>query len=122
MLIKKISGLSFAIAFLMAIVLFTNIGRDYIPLYVAKNVFIGAGAVGLILNLIGFQNGNATPLYNFLFWSGSIVLFLGLTFLLMRWPYGFYIIITGLVIIGASFFLPESLLKKKEESELLDDL
>lgn len=122
MLIKKLSGLSFAIAFLMAIVLFTNIGRDYIPLYIAKNIFIGAGAIGLILNLIGFQNGNTSPLYNFLFWAGSIVLFLGLTFLLMRWPYGFYIIITGLVIIGASFFLPESLLKKKDESELLDDL
>lgn len=122
MLLKKISGLSFAVAFVMAIVLFTNIGRDYIPVYIAKYIFITSGAIGLVTNLIGFQNNNSSPLYNFLFWAGSLILFFGLIFLLMRWPYGFYIIVFGLFVVGASFILPESLLKKKDDSELLDDL
>ena len=123
MILKKIAGVSFAIAFLMAIVLFTGTGREYISLGTAKIIFMVCGAIGLLFNLLSFQSGKQAPLFNFLYWSGSIVLFIGLTFLLMRWPYGFYIIITGLCILGVSFFLPESLLAPKEDnSDLLDDI
>lgn len=122
MILKKLAGISFAIAFLMAIVLFTNYGRDYISVSTAKWVFMVAGALGLFLNLLSFKSGKHSMIFNFLYWSGSIVLFIGLTFQLMRWPYGFYIIISGLIVVGISFILPESLvIKDNKESDLLDN-
>lgn len=121
MILKKIAGVSFAIAFLMAIVLFTGTGREYISLSLAKMIFMIAGAIGLLLNLLSFQTGKHNIAFNFLYWSGSIVLFVGLTFLLMNWPYGYYIIITGLFILGVSFILPESLISPKDNSsDILD--
>jgi hypothetical protein len=121
-LIRKISGAAFGISFLMAIVLFTDLGRGLISLLTAKYIFIGSGAVGLMLNLLTFQSGKHNPIYNLVFWGGSVILFIGMTFLLMRWPYGFYIIIGGLIILGGSFFLPSSITDSQDKnSELLDD-
>lgn len=119
-LIKKISGVAFAIAFLMALVLFANVGRQYISIYTAKMIFIAAGAIGLFLNLLTFKTGKNSPIFNFSYWIGSIVLFIGLIFLQFRFPYGYYIIIAGLVILGLSFFLPSSPSKKQEDSDILD--
>lgn len=121
MLLKKIAGIAFAIAFLMAIVLFTGTGREYISFPTAKYVFMASGAVGLFLNLLSFQHGQQNSIFNFLYWLGSIVLFVGLIFLLMHWPYGFYIIVAGLTILGISFVFPEKWLgAKSEDSDLLD--
>ncbi len=123
MILKKVAGICFGIAFLMAIVLFANVGRDYISFFTARYIFIGSGALGLLLNLFSFQSGKNSPLYNFLYWTGSIVVFAGLIFLIMHWPFGYYIIVTGLIIVGLSFILPESLAKGPEkENDLLDDL
>ena len=122
MILKKIAGVAFAIAFLMAIVLFTDVGRGYVSLYTAKIVFMIAGAVGLLLNLLSFQSGKHSSLFNFLYWSGSIVLFVGLTFLLSGLPYGYYVIVTGMVIVGVSFILPESLVQpKNDDNDILDE-
>ena len=122
MILKKIAGIAFAIAFLMAIILFTGYGRNYIPVYYAQNIFLIAGAIGLLFNLLTFQTGKNGVLFSFLYWSGSIVLFIGLTFLTLRLPYGFYIIVAGMVILGVSFILPEKLLKEEKSSDLLDDV
>ena len=121
MILKKIAGVAFAIAFLMAIVLFTGYGRDYIPIYYAKNIFLIAGAIGLLFNLLSFQTGKNGRLFSFLYWSGSVVLFIGLTFLTLRLPYGFYIIVAGMVLLGVSFILPEKLIDNEKSSDLLDD-
>ncbi len=119
---KKFAGIAFAIAFLMAIVLFTGTGRNYISLGTAKLIFMISGAIGLFLNLLSFRSGKHNAGFNFLYWAGSIILFAGLTFLLMRWPYGYYIIVTGLVIVGVSFFIPERFITPSEtDSDLLDD-
>lgn len=119
-LVKKISGIAFAIAFLMALVLFANVGRQYISIYTAKMIFIAAGAIGLFLNLLTFKTGKNSPIFNFSYWIGSIVLFIGLIFLQFRLPYGFYIIIAGLVILGFSFFLPSNISEKKNDTDILD--
>lgn len=122
-ILKRVAGLSFGLAFLMALVLFGNVGRQYISLTTAKIIFMAAGAIGLVLNLLTFQSGKNSPLFNFLYWIGSIVLFVGLVFLQMRFPYGFYIIVAGLIILGLSFVLPTSILEKEEKREdVLDDL
>ncbi len=121
--LKKIAGIAFGIAFLMAIVLFTGNGRSYISISTAKIIFIISGAVGLFLNLLSFRSGKNGSVFSFLYWAGSLVVFLGLIFLIMRWPYGYYIVIGGMSILGISFILPEKLVSpKKNDNELLDDL
>tara|TARA_R110002072_G_scaffold20688_4_gene74865 strand:+ start:23169 stop:23552 length:384 start_codon:yes stop_codon:yes gene_type:complete len=121
-ILKKIAGIGFAIAFLMAIVLFTGYGRNFISTATAKNIFLVSGAIGLLFNLFSFQSGQASILFNFLYWTGSIVLFGGLTFLTLRLPYGFYIIIAGMVLLGISFIVPEKLNEDKSSNDILDDL
>ena len=116
-LLKRLAGLAFAISFLMAIVLFTRTGTQYISFITAKYVFIISGAIALFLNLINFQASKHNPIYSLTYWSGSIVLFVGLIFFLMRWPYGFYIIITGLAITGLSFLIPADAKIEKNESD-----
>ena len=121
-IMKRIAGICFAVAFLMAIVLFTNYGREYVSYSTAKYTFMACGALGLFFNLLSFKSGKHSQLFNFLYWSGSIVLFAGLTFQLMCWPHALYIIIAGLAIIGVSFVLPESLVVKKDgNKDILDD-
>ena len=118
--IKRIAGISFAVAFLMSLVLFANVGRQYISIYTAKMIFIAAGAIGLFLNLLTFQSGKNSAIFNFSYWVGSIVLFTGLVFLQFRLPYGFQIIVVGLILLGLSFILPTRLLEKKDDSDILD--
>lgn len=121
--LKKLGGIAFGIAFLMAIVLFTGNGRNYISLSTAKTIFIISGAIGLFLNLLSFRSGKNGSVFSFVYWAGSIIVFLGLIFLLMHWPYGYYIVIGGMAVLGISFILPEKLLTaQKEDSDLLDDL
>jgi len=121
--LKKIAGIAFGIAFLMAIVLFTGNGRNYISIPTAKIIFIISGAIGLFLNLLGFKSGKNNIVFSFLYWAGSLITFFGLIFLIMHWPYGYYIVISGMIVLGISFILPEKILEQeKNESDLLDDL
>ena len=121
--LKKIAGISFALAFLMAIVLFTGFGGQYIGRPMARIFFMIFGALGLVLNLFSFQTGKHGPVFNFSYWIGSLVVFAGLTFQLMHWPYSKILMIAGIVLLGISFFLPESLLKQNgnDSSDLLDE-
>lgn len=120
-LLKKIAGIAFAVAFIMAIVLFGGIGRQYISIFHAKIIFMVAGAIGLVLNLLSFETGKHSPLFNLLYWLGSIILFIGLVFLQLRLPYGFYVVVAGLIILGLSFVLPSNLVEPKTENEDLLD-
>ena len=123
MMIKKFAGVCFGIAFLMTIVLFTGTGSKFISMSLAKYIFMISGAIGLLLNLLSFKSGKHGPVFNFLYWSGSIVLFVGLTFVLMRWPYGFYIIVAGMSVLGVSFIVPESIIEhENKNTDILDDL
>ncbi len=122
MLIKRISSVCFAIAFLMALVLFTRVGINYISISTARITFVTCGAIALILNLFNFQNGKHNPTFNLVFWLGSVVLFIGLIFQFMHWPYHKYIVIAGLGVTGVSFFLSPTLISgKSNNSDILDD-
>ncbi len=122
MLIKRISSICFAVAFLMALVLFTRIGANYISLSTARVIFMISGALALILNLFSFQSSKQNPAFTLVFWLGSIVLFVGLIFQFLYWPYHQYIVIAGLAITGISFFLSPSLVTgKSNNSDVLDD-
>jgi len=120
--LTRAAGIAFGISFLMALVLFGDIGRSIISAPIAKAVFIACGGIGLVLNVITFQSGKFHPLYNLFYWLGSTVVFIGLVFLLMHWPYAKWILIAGMLGVGASFFLPKHLTEKPaEDSELLDN-
>lgn len=122
--IRRFAAVCFAISFLMAIVVFTDFGRslDLVQYPTAKFIFIAGGAIGLVLNLITFQSGKYHPIYNFLYWAGSIVLFVGLVFLLLKWSFANYIVIAGLIVLGSSFVIPAQFIEKTpEDSELLDN-
>ena len=80
-----------------------------------------SGATALVLNLFSFQSSKHNPIFSFFYWTGSIVLFTGLVFQLMLWQYSNIIVLTGLGITGAYFFLtPELVEPKKDDSEILD--
>lgn len=119
-LVKKIAGVFFALAFLMALVLFGDIGRSYISLSTAKWIFMASGAIGLVLNLISFQVGKHPALFSFVYWSGSIILFAGLLFMQFHIPYSHYVLIAGVLITGLSFVMPSDFKDKNDGDELLD--
>lgn len=123
MILKRLAGIFFAIAFIMALVLFAGVGRQYIPIYTARIIFMVSGAIGLVLNLFSFQSGKHSPIFNLLYWSGTIVTFTGLVFMQMHWPNGYYILVSGVIIIGASFIVPEStkLDSKEDQEDILDN-
>ena len=122
MLIKRIASSCFAIAFLMAIVLFARVGTGYISMSTARIIFMVAGASALILNLFSFQSSKQNPIFTLVFWLGSVVLFVGLIFQFKHWPYHQVIVIVGLGVTGISFFLsPSLLIGKSENSDVLDD-
>lgn len=123
LIVKRIASICFAIAFLMALVLFARVGREYISVPVARIVFMIAGAAALVLNLFSFRmDRHKNPSFNFVFWLGSVVLFVGLIFQFLHWPYHQFIVMAGLGITGVSFFLSPTLLSgKSDNSDVLDD-
>ena len=119
MILKRIASFFFALAFLMAIVLFTGTGSQYIGASTAKIIFLGAGGIGLVLNLISFRFGRHSEGFNLFFWIGSIVIFVGLTSMMLSFPYSMVLLIIGMTIVGFSFIYNPSL-KEEDDDELLD--
>jgi len=122
MILKRIAGICFGVSFLMAIVLFTNIGANLIPKSIAKLVFLIVGASALLLNLLSFRFGKHDANFNFFYWLGSLIVFIGLAAMIMHLSYAFYIIIGGMTIVGVSFiYTPKIDGSTSEKSDLLDD-
>ena len=122
MILKRLASIFFAIAFLMGLVLFAGVGRTYISVGTAKIVFLSSGAIALLFNLLTFKSGKSDPGFNFVFWLGSIVLFTGLIFFIMHWPFGYYILLAGMLTVGISFFINPKIFQEKEnKDDILDD-
>ncbi|MCH2223374.1 MAG: hypothetical protein MK066_01300 [Crocinitomicaceae bacterium] len=119
--LKKIAAIAFAVAFLTGINLFLGYGRSYIPIITAQYIFMIAGAVGLVFNLMSFDAEKKNPILNFTYWTASIVIFSGLFAQLMHWPYSKQIILGGMIIMGISFFLKSDDSSPNDDSEILDD-
>ncbi len=121
MKLKNIANLCFAVAFLAAIVLFTRLGSNVIPMNVAQLIFFVSGGAGMLLNLFSIVQQRDKTRFNILFWIGSLVLFIGLTIRLLHYPYSFYVIIAGTLISGISFFYNPLAAQPEEDDELLDN-
>ena len=121
---KRIASIAFGLAFLMAINIFAGVGREYLSLQHARLLFMVFGGIALVLNLFSFQSGKNSAIFNFLYWAGSIVAFIGLVFHQFHLPYSLIIIMAGMGILGISFVLPEGLARidSHEESEVIDEL
>lgn len=121
-IIKRVAGICFALSFAMAIVIFTGYGRQIVPIFLARQLFLVFGIVAIFLNLISFQKGKHSPLYSLFFWGASIILFAGLVFRIFHWPGASLLLIAGIIAMGGSFLIPS---KRKEElqedEELLDN-
>jgi archaellum biogenesis protein FlaJ (TadC family) len=121
-ILKRVGGICFAIAFIMALPIFGRIGLEYISIPTARYLFIGFGALGLILNLVTFQTGRYQPLYNLTYWGGSIIVFAGLIMNLFRIQFAVFVMIAGLLIVGVSFVLPKRYVERKDSNpDILDD-
>jgi hypothetical protein len=122
MILKRLASIFFAIAFLMGLVLFAGVGRTYISVSSAKIIFLSSGAIALLFNLLTFKSGKSDPGFNFVFWLGSIILFIGLIFFIMHWPYAYYIFMAGMLTVGISFFInPKLFQEKSSKDDILDD-
>ncbi len=118
---KKISGIAFALSFLMAIVLFTGYGRAYVSIEMAKIIFLSSGAIALFMNILSYKTGKHEQTFNLFYWIGSIVLFLGFAFKILHWPMASIIILIGAFILGVAFLLPNKVKKKQKDDDLLDN-
>lgn len=118
-LFKKIAGISFGVSFIFIISIIANIGREYLTVENARIGFLSFGAIGILFNLLSFESGKHNPIYSFVYWTGTLVVFLGLLGIFMKIQYGIYLAIGGALIIGFSFIIGPS---KKEPSKSNDDL
>ncbi len=124
MVLKRVASVAFGISFLLAINIFAGVGREYMDVRTARLLFLIFGAIALLANLLSFQSGKNGPVFNFLYWAGSIIAFVGLIFHQFHLPYSMIVIIAGMGILGISFVLPSGLdrLENQKDDDLLDNL
>jgi hypothetical protein len=121
-LLKRIASLCFGVAFLMALVMFTGYGSQWVAPQNAKMVFLVMGGLALVLNLISFRFGKHDPSFSLFYWLGTVVLFIGLMHMILHWPYAYFILIAGMIMVGISFFIPKGTIEPTEtDNELLDE-
>ena len=121
MILKKIAGGLFVVAFAMALLLFTNYGSGLLPKSTARFLFLASGAGAFVLNLVSYRHGKHSAEFNLFFWLGSIFVFLGLVFKIMHWPYSTYLLLAGLGVVGISYiYNPFTEKESTDETDLLD--
>lgn len=123
-LVKKIAGLCFALSFMCMALLFVKF--SFVSEYRSelKTAFLIFGALGMVLNLISYNNSkNGNTLFNFLFWVGAILIFFGIIFKMLHYPFHTLLIFAGLFISAFSFIISKFYKEnKKDDSDLVDQL
>ncbi len=121
-MIKRVASFFFGLAFLMSLIVFTGFGSEWIPLSIAKTLFLVLGGIALILNLISYRFGKHDPSFSLFYWLGTVVLFIGLMHMILHWPYAYYILIVGMLMVGISFFVPKGTVDSTpSDNDLLDE-
>ena len=121
MIFKRIASICFAVAFILAIAVFTNYLEGIISKYNAKYGIIIFGGTALLMNLLSFRFDKSNENNNPVFWVGSVLIFVGLILKMQDQFLNQYILIAGLFVVGLSYFFNP--FKKEEETndDLLDN-
>lgn len=121
MLFKRLGSISFALAFVFAIAVFTNLFYPYISKSFAQTGMLFSGGFAMLMNLLATRNDGENAGKNILFWIGSAVLLIGLLVKMMHWPGFSLLLLAGASISGLSFFYnPFSTENDSSEDDLLD--
>lgn len=118
--LKSVGGICYATSFFFAANLFFKFN---IGLSIGANlmIFITLGGLGFLLNLISYtKDKTGNPLSNLIFWLGSFLVFLGLVFQMLGFPFSISFIIIGSVILFFSIFYFRKRRTKEDNDEILD--
>ena len=120
MIFKKIGSICFAIAFILAMAVFTDIFSGIISKANAKYGIIIFGAIAMLMNLLSFRFDSDSENNNPIFWVGSVLVFIGLIFKMQHWPFDQYVLIAGIFVVGLSYFFNPFKRSEEKDDELLD--
>ncbi|MES2588384.1 MAG: hypothetical protein V4622_05335 [Bacteroidota bacterium] len=119
MIYKRIASICFAIAFILAIGVFTNYLSVFISKTNAKYGIIVFGGIALLMNLLAFRYDSKSE-NNLIFWAGTVIIFIGLIFKIQNNSLNQFILIGGMLVVGLSYFY-NPLSKDKKNDDLLDE-
>lgn len=120
MIFKRIGLFCFSLGFLLAIVVFTNYGSEFIPKYYAKMGIIIFGGIALVMNLLALRYDPASE-NNIIFWIGSAGIYTGLILKMKGFPFNQTVLLISIVVVAISYFYNPFLRKDTtQEDELLD--
>jgi hypothetical protein len=121
MIFKKIGSLCFGLAFLAAIIVFTDYGINYISKNDARTAIVILGSIALLMNLLSFKYDNQSENTNLIFWVGTVIVFVGLVMKMQGFDFNQFVLLIGLVVIGLSYFYnPFKNNEKDKKNDLLD--
>lgn len=120
MIFKRIASICFALAFILAIPVFTNVFSEFIPKVYAKYGIIIFGGIALLMNLLSFRFDEKSENNNPLFWMGTVLVFVGLIFKMQHLAYDQIILVGGLFVVGLSYFFNPFKKSDDKDENLLD--
>jgi hypothetical protein len=119
MIFKRIASICFAIAFILAVAVFTTYFSGIISRGNARVGIIIFGGLALLMNLLSFRYDSKSD-NNIIFWVGSVIIFVGLILKMQRNSINQVIIIIGMLIVALSYFY-NPLKEESKNDDLLDN-
>lgn len=117
--LKTISYAIYVIAFTCGLFLFMN--RSFGHPLLLKFIFYASGGAALVLSFVNAKMNAEKTEFNVLFWTGALLLFVGLILKTLHMPFFMYAIIAGMLISGFSYFYNPSNPSTKKDNDLLDN-
>ena len=119
---SRLSFIAFFISGLSIGILYTGINPLNLSYNTLMFLFIILGLVGFLMSMLSIfldaKNRKENKIGSFVFYMGVIVVYAGLIFKFMHWPFSRPILVTGAVIALASFFIRMN--KTPKDDGLLD--
>lgn len=120
MMLKRISGIAFALAMIFALSLFLDISIPFFSRIVLIYLVLILGIIGVVINLINVRHSKHSITYSIIYWVACLLLVLGIGMRALFWTYSSYLLYAGAGLMLVSFFLPKYE-KEQKDDELLDD-
>lgn len=119
--LKFLANTCYLLGIAAAVLLYTH--HTFGNPLIIKLIFYVCGAMGLIFSLLQFrfQDEHPEDEFNLLYWLGSLVIYLGFVVQLAGIKYYTYLLILGLLVTGASFFINPFKTVRKKQDDLLDE-